>query len=143
MLQDFDAAKPWFLIVNFPGPHEPMDGTSDMISRWRDMRFPLPALRDNADPDLQIDIRRRYAAMLENIDRLLGIYIETLKERGKFENTLIVFASDHCEMLSNRNLWKSRSRIRLRFAWPLWWQARVLRRVAMSPICWPVSSTCR
>ncbi|KGE02306.1 sulfatase-like hydrolase/transferase [Rhizobium sp. YS-1r] len=106
IIRDFDPAKPWFLIVNFPGPHEPMDVTADMATRWRDVEFPLPHLRDNADAALQQDIRRRYAAMLENVDRWLGIYIETLRELGRLDETLIVFASDHGEMLGDRNLWK-------------------------------------
>lgn len=106
IIRGFDADKPWFLIVNFPGPHEPMDVTADMAARWADVEFPLPHLRDNTDAELQQDIRRRYAAMLENVDRWLGIYIETLRELGQLENTLIVFASDHGEMLGDRNLWK-------------------------------------
>jgi arylsulfatase A-like enzyme len=42
---------------------------------------------------------------LENIDRWLGIYLEELRERGELENTLIVYSSDHGEMLGDRDLW--------------------------------------
>lgn len=106
IIRDFDPSKPWFLIVNFPGPHEPMDVTADMAERWKDVIFPLPCLRNNEDAELQQNIRRRYAAMLENIDRWLGVYVETLRELGQLDETLIVFASDHGEMLGDRNLWK-------------------------------------
>lgn len=105
-LKSFDGDKPWFLIVNFPGPHEPMDVTPDMIEGWETVDFPLPARRENGDEGLQQAIRRRYAAMLENIDRWLGIFTETLNALGQYENTIIVFASDHGEMLGDRNLWK-------------------------------------
>lgn len=106
IIRDFDPARPWFLIVNFPGPHEPMDVTADMAARWKEVTFPLPHLRDNADRELQQDIRRRYAAMLENVDRWLGTYLATLRDLGQLDDTLIVFASDHGEMLGDRNLWK-------------------------------------
>jgi arylsulfatase A-like enzyme len=106
LIRDFDPARPWFLIVNFPGPHEPMDVTAEMAACWKDVTFPLPHLRDNSDAELQQDIRRRYAAMLENVDRWLGVYIDTLRGLGQLGRTLIVFASDHGEMLGDRNLWK-------------------------------------
>jgi arylsulfatase len=43
--------------------------------------------------------------MVENLDRWVGIYVEELKRRGEFENTIIVFSSDHGEMLGDHNRW--------------------------------------
>ncbi|WP_454855271.1 sulfatase family protein [Rhizobium binxianense] len=105
-LSAFDESQPWFLIVNFPGPHEPVDVTPDMIAAWDSVDFPLPYARDNVDADRQRAIRRRYAAMLENIDRWVGRLCDTLAEKGQSGNTVVVFASDHGEMLGDRNLWK-------------------------------------
>lgn len=99
-------AAPWFLMVNFLGPHEPMDVTDDMIRRWEGVAFPLPHGRQKDDADLQTEIRRRYAAMLENVDTWLGRMIDELDRRDMLANTVIVFASDHGEMLGDRNLWK-------------------------------------
>lgn len=36
-----------------------------------------------------------YATMVENLDRNIGLLISKLKEKGQFENTLIVFTSDN------------------------------------------------
>lgn len=103
----FERDSPWFMIVNFPGPHEPMDVTERMARDWADTDLPLPALRSNGDDEArQLEIRRRYAAMLENIDGWLGRYLETLDAAGELENTVVVFASDHGEMLGDRNVWK-------------------------------------
>ena len=77
-----------------------------MAARWRQAEFPLPHGRRNDDAALQQDIRRRYAAMLENIDAWLGRMVDLLAEKGMLENTLVVFSSDHGEMLGDRNLWK-------------------------------------
>ena len=101
-----NADAPWFLMVNSPGPHEPMDVTGDMIENWRDVTFPQPYGRRAEDRELQNEIRRRYAAMLENIDVWFGRMIAELSRRDMLENTVIVFASDHGEMLGDRNLWK-------------------------------------
>ena len=43
--------------------------------------------------------------MVENIDRCVGLYLDLLEERGEMDNTLIVFSSDHGEMLGDHNAW--------------------------------------
>jgi arylsulfatase len=43
--------------------------------------------------------------MIENIDRWLGVYIETLSRRGELDNTIIVYSSDHGEMLGDHGRW--------------------------------------
>lgn len=107
VLKEFSREDPWFMIVNFPGPHEPMDVTPSMAAAWEGIEFPLPRLRDNSqDAELQQDIRRRCAAMIENIDSWVGRYLAHLEEADQLDNTVVVFASDHGEMLGDRNLWK-------------------------------------
>lgn len=49
--------------------------------------------------------RRNYSAMVENIDRWVGTYLDKLEKRGEPSNTLIVFSSDHGEMLGDRDEW--------------------------------------
>ncbi len=105
MEQMSGGGAPWFLQVNFSGPHEPVDVTAEMQSRWRDVGFDLPYGRDNQDPDLQQEIRRNYAAMIENIDGWLGRFVDFLARSGQLDDTLVIYASDHGEMLGDRNLW--------------------------------------
>jgi len=97
--------RPWFLTVNFPGPHEPLDITASMQARWRDVDFPMPYGRPVANPGLHCEMRRRYAAMINLIDDWLGVYISELQRASLLENTLVVYASDHGEMLGDLNLW--------------------------------------
>jgi len=53
--------------------------------------------------------RQNYAAMCTNIDRWLGRMVDYLTQAGELENTLIVYSSDHGEMLGDRQCWgKSR-----------------------------------
>jgi len=99
--------KPWFLQVNFTGAHYPWDATENMLSHWKDVKFPPP--NDKSTPpkypvDVMRGVQQNYAAMIENIDQWLGKYIEVLKERGDYENTIIIYASDHGEMLGDHGL---------------------------------------
>ena len=43
--------------------------------------------------------------MCENIDARIGEIIAAVKKRGDLDNTLIVFSSDHGEMLGDHNRW--------------------------------------
>jgi arylsulfatase A-like enzyme len=52
-----------------------------------------------------VAIRQNYSAMVENIDRWTGIFIEEVKRRGELDNTVIVFSSDHGEMLGDHTRW--------------------------------------
>jgi len=105
LLQRAPAQKPWFLQVNFNGPHEPWDITASMEKRWRGVRFPQPNKGDEFTPEQYNAVRQNYAAMIENIDRWIAVFVEKLKERGDLDHTLIVFSSDHGEMLGDHNSW--------------------------------------
>jgi arylsulfatase len=100
--------KPWYLAVNFAGPHDPMDITSTMEKGIRDRQYPLPVNSTEYDAETHQRIGQNYTAMVENLDRWTGNYIDLLKQRGEYENTLIVISSDHGEMLGDRNLWRKR-----------------------------------
>lgn len=106
-----DAApqgKPWFIQVNFNGPHSPWDITASMEKRWRGVKFPQPNQCLTLTPETHELIRQNYAAMIENIDRRIGDFLAKLDERGEAGNTLVVVSSDHGEMLGDHNLWAKR-----------------------------------
>ncbi len=98
------ASDPWFLQVNFQGPHEPMD-----ITRLMTDAAPWASGMDDGAEDGPNDgarkIRSCYGAMIENIDRWVGTFRAVLEDAGALENTLIVYSSDHGEMLGDRGLW--------------------------------------
>ena len=102
MLGRFAEKKnPWFAMVNFSGPHDPWDITEEMGKAVRDREMPLPP--GQKDPDGRIRaVRRNYAGMLENIDRNLGRLLAFLEETNQLEHTVILYASDHGEMLGDR-----------------------------------------
>ncbi|WDR03552.1 sulfatase-like hydrolase/transferase [Devosia algicola] len=101
-----DQTAPWFLQVNFAGPHEPMDITRTMAASVADRRPPMPAMWNGEDAAVHTAIRRCYTAMVENIDRILGTYVDLLESKNQLDNTIIIFASDHGEMLGDCGLWE-------------------------------------
>jgi arylsulfatase A-like enzyme len=129
------GAAPWFLVVNFAGPHEPLDVTARMRERWHDVAFPPPRGRPGGSDDgLQQTIRQNYAAMIERIDDWLGQYVEALREAGTLDDTLVVFASDHGEMLGDLNLWAKSVPFEASVRVPL---------VMAGPGCRPSAAPCR
>ena len=96
-------------MVNFTGPHNPLDVTAGMLAGWEGegegADFPPPVGNDQVDRATHGRIRRNYAAMLENIDRHIGRFLAVVAARGEMERTLVVYASDHGEMLGDHNLW--------------------------------------
>jgi arylsulfatase A-like enzyme len=113
-LEQIEAAprdRPWFQIVNFAGPHSPTDVTRRMDALYRGPdrvidAFPQPHAYTGAiQPAMHTAIRQSYAAMIENIDRWLGIYLDALARRGELDSTIVVWASDHGEMLGDHGQW--------------------------------------
>ena len=98
------AGQPWFLQVNFSGPHPYFDASRELLDRYRGVAFPDPAEAPASPHDHQA-IRRSYAAKIEGIDDWIGWIWDAVERRGEADDTLFVFSADHGEMLGERGLW--------------------------------------
>ena len=103
LLRSAPQNKPWHLVVNFTGPHNPVDITASMEDRSR--QYPHPNQSTEFDAATHQKVRQNYTVMCENIDTRIGEIIDQVRQRGELENTLIVFSSDHGEMLGDHNRW--------------------------------------
>jgi arylsulfatase A-like enzyme len=103
-LRRFPADTPWFMQVNFTGPHNPMDVTASMRESCKHKQLPQ-AHKGDAAPEDMLRNRQNYVAMIENIDRQIGRFIDEVHSRGELDNTLIVYSSDHGEMLGDHGMW--------------------------------------
>eukprot|EP01084_Bolivina_argentea_P187646 323161_1 len=96
---------PWFLQVNFAGPHDPFMITNKMHQRsWLDSRqFPVPLeyseFRNISGKN--DSSRPQYSASVEYLDRQLGLIVNKLKELKELEETIICISSDHGDMLGD------------------------------------------
>lgn len=99
--------KPWCLWVNFPGPHDPFDPPAESLEAYHNVTFPPPVAPTDHPPahrDASQD-RLHYAGACTNIDDWVGRLIQQIERRGELERTIIVFASDHGEMLGDHGCW--------------------------------------
>lgn len=99
LIEQVEVGKPWFIQVNFNGPHAPFDITERMFSTVKDKKYELA--HDGKYEENAMEIRQCYAAMIENIDRNIGLLMKLIEERGELDKTVIVYTSDHGEMLGD------------------------------------------
>ena len=109
---------PWHYFVSFVGPHDPFDPPAEYAERYRDAEMPPPvSVSDKGkpgwvtgrakefDPEFVAVTRRQYSAAIECIDDQIGLIMRALEERGQLENTYVIFAADHGEMLGDHGLY--------------------------------------
>lgn len=121
------AARPWCLTVSFTHPHDPYVARR----RYWDLYEDCPALDpeigflpfEEQDPHAQrlyqasdypsFDIspeqvrraRRGYFANISYIDEKVGELLSVLERTRMLDDTVILFTSDHGDMLGERGLW--------------------------------------
>lgn len=123
---DDDPEVPFFAYLHYMDPHIPYDPSSSDLKKFEDPGYEGPELLSppwaspldgvppfkNHEP-LPEDRRRhlidRYDAEIAGFDSSLGLLFEALKTRGLFDNTLIVFTSDHGESFYAHKTWQHRS----------------------------------
>ncbi|MEG9436323.1 sulfatase-like hydrolase/transferase [Edaphobacter sp. HDX4] len=54
------------------------------------------------DPQTLIDYRVAYILQMEVVDRAIGIFLDELRKQGLYEESLVIFTSDHGEMNGRR-----------------------------------------
>ena len=122
MLDQAPTDQPWYLEVHYQNPHHPWDITESMHKLYRDppVDFPQPEHSDLDVPaEIHTEVRRNFAAMLEHLDDCVGQLIQRIESRGELDNTVIVFSSDHGEMLGDYSQWQKLSPLQASLGVPL------------------------
>jgi arylsulfatase A-like enzyme len=123
-LRRHKADKPFCLYVAFTMPHDPRTAPKNFRARYNSDRLPLPKnflpqhpfnngemlVRDEKLerwPRSPEAIRRHladYYAAITHLDAQIGRILKALKRTGRYDDTLIVFASDHGLALGSHGL---------------------------------------
>lgn len=128
-LEKRDASKPFFLAVGFHRPHLPLvapakyfdlypfesitlpeapaDDAADIPQPARNGSVPGYAL--TATPDQRRAAIRAYLATVSYMDAQAGRVLDSLKQLGLQDNTIVVFTGDHGWHLGEHDLWHKRS----------------------------------
>lgn len=141
-LESYSSRQPFFLKVSFARPHSPYDPPARYMREFRNADIPEAASgawaapyepRSSDEPSLwhgdlgpaQVrHSRQGYYGSIRFIDDQIGRMLETLHRRGFYQDTLILFVSDHGDMLGDHHHWRKcyayegSARVPLLVRWP-------------------------
>jgi choline-sulfatase len=149
--------QPFFLCVSYHHPHEPfwppkdlwdlyageeievpelphnLEETYSTLDRWLNVYHSVASAKNLRDPESLRRVRRAYYALVTYVDIKVGELLASLDENGFQEDTVVVFASDHGDMLCEKGMvqkrtfyeWSSRVPLVIRF--PDGWQRGIVR----------------
>ncbi|UIK06437.1 choline-sulfatase [Neorhizobium galegae] len=125
--RDDTGRRPWALTVSFTHPHDPYVARKKFWDLYEDCQHLLPEVGpiplEDQDPHSKriifscdyknFDVteedvrrsRRAYFANISYIDEKVGELIDTLTRTRMLDDTIILFCSDHGDMLGERGLW--------------------------------------
>lgn len=121
--------SPFFLHVSYTQPHDSYQSIPKFMDLYKDMDISPPRLDSEQIPNPVTDwlsvhhgidqyppdgeriraSREAYYAMISHIDDFVGELVAELKLLGLYDDTLIVFTSDHGDMMGERNMWFKRT----------------------------------
>ena len=119
--------QPFFMTVSFTHPHPPFVAPQRHWDLYPHEAIEPPRVGEIAYEDLDEhsrwlyvahaqnlytvtpehvrNARHAYFAMISYVDEKIGSVLRTLKETGLADDTVVVFAGDHGEMLGDQSLW--------------------------------------
>ncbi|OXM83280.1 arylsulfatase [Paenibacillus rigui] len=120
-----DPRKPFFLSMSFVRPHPPFDPPQAFLDMYLDADIPEPVMGEWAQTEdtekhglnpvtnkgivPKHRLRRAqaaYYALITHIDHQIGRFLQAMHEYDVLRNTVILFTSDHGELLGDHNLFR-------------------------------------
>ena len=119
---DAEPDVPWFLCASYCRPHSPITAPGRYIRRYRDALPPVDVPADERDrlepyaryffdrysdttPEQALRGREAYYACVDFVDDLIGELLDGLDRDGLLENTIIIYSTDHGEMMGRHGIW--------------------------------------
>ncbi len=124
-LETRDRTKPFFLMTSFVRPHPPFDPPTTYYEQYKNKKLREPAKGDWVDFNLckkdgmiydsvhgcrdstmRHDAMAGYYASITHIDHQIGRLLTALENDETYDDTIIIFTSDHGEMLFDNDLFR-------------------------------------
>ena len=120
------VSKPWILFVSFVSPHYPLVAPQEFYRQYADLKsgdssirvksddMDHPVLReirrfwnydDYFDDELRLQAQKSYFGLVSFLDDNIRQVLEALEDSGSKSETLILYTSDHGEMLGHLGFW--------------------------------------
>lgn len=111
--------RPFFAFVGFPDPHHPFTPCQETLDELGEIAVKEPADPDGEgiagspmrerfgmdissfSPEERRTVARYTYAMVHQIDRAVGSILQALKDLDLWENTIIIFTSDHGDFMGD------------------------------------------
>lgn len=114
LVRERDPERPLFMYLSYTAPHGPMHARADLFERFS---------------GIEVEKRRKYAAMVSAMDEGVGRLLETLDAEGMTEDTMVVFLSDNGGATNNGSdngawrgmkgsKWEGGQRVPFVISWP-------------------------
>lgn len=120
-----DPHKPFFLKVSFNRPHSPYDPPQVYYDMYHNSGLPTPAIGDwdeiymdeieacktdawrGARTERETTrAKEAYYGSITHVDHQIGLLFYEMKKAGVYDDTVIMFVSDHGDMLGDHYLWR-------------------------------------
>ncbi|MFC3772070.1 sulfatase [Paenibacillus sp. GCM10012303] len=123
-IRERDRSKPFLLNAMFHAPHPPFDipdpwfsltdevELPENVGKWCGNQSPLQlynltgAIGTRYSREEWREIWKVYLGLVSLLDHGVGRIIDELKKEDLYDNSLIIFTSDHGEMLGSHGLWQ-------------------------------------
>ncbi|MBN2391295.1 MAG: sulfatase-like hydrolase/transferase [Anaerolineae bacterium] len=108
-LEENAEYRPFFLWVDFFDPHEPWDPPEYMVKKYDPDYTGTPMLHPNYGkasdytPEELCNLRAHYCAEAELVDRWVGRIFQKVDDMGLWDNTIVIFTTDHGMSLGEHN----------------------------------------
>jgi choline-sulfatase len=126
-----EATEPFFLVASYHHPHDPFHVTQELWDLYEGQEITVPSYPEDLEqsysamdrwvnevheterfdvgnPKNLYQLRRSYYGLVTYIDRKVGELLAALEQTGQRENTLVIFTSDHGDMLGERRMVQKR-----------------------------------
>ncbi len=120
-----NPSEPFFLVVSYHHPHDPFHVTQELWDLYEGLDIEMPHYPANLQatysvmdrwlnevheteavdlgaPDNLYQLRRAYYGLVSYIDRKVGELLAALEQTNQRDNTIVVFTSDHGDMLAEK-----------------------------------------
>ncbi len=116
---DREPDTPWFACASFSRPHSPLTSPGRYFRHYQD-KVPVPKVGaeyagklENYAKSMVFDITEEeimrgiqgYYACVDFVDDCIGELLDGLEKDGLLDNTIIIYATDHGEMLGQFGCW--------------------------------------
>lgn len=92
---------PWMLFVSWIWPHSPYDPPQELLKDFKQVNLP-PNVPAGAPRQFAEKALPGYYGMIEGVDRQFARLMHALDEAGVAEDTIVIFSSDHGDMIGSQ-----------------------------------------